>query len=82
MATPNWGRARRPSTEETISVIGLRTVPRQTGTSSPLHIAGAWTDLASGAIFMAASYEKPIAQQHDIFPDGSVLHSLLLRATC
>lgn len=24
----------------------------------------------SGAIFMATSYEKPIAQQHDIIPDG------------
>lgn len=29
--------------------------------------------MCSGAIFMAASYEKPISEGHDIIPDGYVI---------
>lgn len=72
MAILRWEHAKRRYREATISDTGCRMGPMQTGMSQHAFSSFRRLTLSSGAVFMALSYEEPIARAY--FPVEYLLY--------
>ena len=74
--TPHLAHVKRQSKAVTTFGTGYKTGKAQTGVSLSVTLLIITSSTNSGAVFMAVSYEMPIAKQHDIVPNGYLFLTL------